>query len=1196
MKRVGMLALVIALLCSSIHLGIFTGVAEASGTSIATHYPQADVMSIEGSVGYDGVYNNDFAQRLYVGMTNEAPDFLNTRNKSAFRFKLDADKEVVAASLELYVEYVDGNPGYPLYLDVYGSPNNDLPNADGPLNAFPVIDAGASPVRYVAPTDLSGTPVVPPGGKITVNVTDIVKAYTDYSDRDITLVAVGNESSPLNGRFFIYSAEFASVSVRPKLTVTYSDNEPPIGTLSVREGMHTNSSVVTLDISASDPDAGDTVTAMRFTENLSNWPSVWENYASTNSFQLSAGDGPKTVYMQLKDNRDGISSVYSTSVYLDTSAPTGTISINSGAAFTGSRNVNLALSADDTGSGLSHMRLRNEDQPAGSGSWELYAASKSWTLSSGDGAKTVYVEFRDAAGNVSAGTINDSITLDTTPPQVTGVVNGGLYNSAVTINFNEGFATLNGANVAAAPFTVTDEGSYTVVVTDVVGNTTTLSFEIDLTAPNGTITINNGNPWSNNVNVSLTLSGLSSDTREIQISNNPASFDDHSGWLPISATVAWSLAPGDGVKTVYARFKDQAGNISAIVSDSITLLTTAPTGTVKINIGAEWSTGTSVQLSFEDLSDHIAEFQVSNLNGDWSAVGWKGIQPTDNWNLTAGDGDKTVYVRFKDEAGNIGSAVSASIKLDTTAPTGTISINDGEQWTNSLDVTLTLTMDDGIEGSGASKMRFSNDGTSWSGWEPAASRANWALLAGDGDKTVFVQFKDAAGNIGTGNIQAAIKLDQTKPTGGIQINNGAQSTQTRAVALTLSSSDGIGSGVVEMRFSEDGVVWSVWESFSGTKNWNLTGGSGTKNVHAEFRDAAGNISDPAIAAIEYRDNSGSGAGGSTGPIRSTSGSLILPVGSAGEVSLDQEIFITVPANAISKTLEINIEKVSNTNNLIVHNEVLASSVFHVQKNLPENLNKKAALTMVFNPTKVSSNETVAIFYYDEDAKAWVKIDGGKIVGDRISAEVYNFMSFAVLVVDQASGMPITSPSIDEPNENNLSDIAGHWAESTIKEAVKRGVASGYPNGIFKPDATITRAEFVMMLMNALKPASEVSALNFTDTAEIPAWSRQAVAYAVEAEIVSGYNDGSFRPFAEIARMEMAVLIAKAYGADMATVTMTGFSDDSEIPEWAKGAVLVMKQLGIVEGRGGNRFVPNETATRAEAVTMIMNLLNVKSTK
>jgi arabinogalactan endo-1,4-beta-galactosidase len=202
----------------------------------------------------------------------------------------------------------------------------------------------------------------------------------------------------------------------------------------------------------------------------------------------------------------------------------------------------------------------------------------------------------------------------------------------------------------------------------------------------------------------------------------------------------------------------------------------------------------------------------------------------------------------------------------------------------------------------------------------------------------------------------------------------------------------------------------------------------------------------------------------------------------------------------------------------------------------------------------------------------------------------------VLVVDRVSGLPIAVPSIDEPTRVNFSDITGHWAEVTIKEAVKRGVISGYPEGTFRPNATIIRAEFVTMLMNALKPTSESTTLSFSDTQMIPVWAKNSIVQSVEAGIVSGYEDGSFRPFANIKRMEMAVMIAKAYGMGMAIGDTTGFSDDSEIPDWAKGAVIVIKQLGIVEGRGNNKFVPNETATRAEAATMIMNLLQAKITK
>ncbi|XID90425.1 S-layer homology domain-containing protein [Paenibacillaceae bacterium WGS1546] len=75
-------------------------------------------------------------------------------------------------------------------------------------------------------------------------------------------------------------------------------------------------------------------------------------------------------------------------------------------------------------------------------------------------------------------------------------------------------------------------------------------------------------------------------------------------------------------------------------------------------------------------------------------------------------------------------------------------------------------------------------------------------------------------------------------------------------------------------------------------------------------------------------------------------------------------------------------------------------------------------------------------------------------------------------------------------------------------------------------------------------------------------------------IVNGYEDGSFRPDAQITRAEMASMIAKALKAPLDANAQTGFADDEDIPKWAKGAVEAIRELGIAGGRGGNQFVPN----------------------
>jgi len=121
-----------------------------------------------------------------------------------------------------------------------------------------------------------------------------------------------------------------------------------------------------------------------------------------------------------------------TTVAPDTTPPSGSISINSGANYTNSITVTLSLSCTDA-SGCAHMQFSNDNAV-----WstpEDYQASKTWTLSSGDGPKTVYVKFQDGAGNWS-GAFSDSITLQTVPPITTPSPAGGTHTSALSVTLS----------------------------------------------------------------------------------------------------------------------------------------------------------------------------------------------------------------------------------------------------------------------------------------------------------------------------------------------------------------------------------------------------------------------------------------------------------------------------------------------------------------------------------------------------------------------------------------------------------------------------------------------------------------------------------------------------------------------------------------------------------------------------------------
>ena len=127
---------------------------------------------------------------------------------------------------------------------------------------------------------------------------------------------------------------------------------------------------------------------------------------------------------------------------------------------------------------------------------------------------------------------------------------------------------------------------------------------------------------------------------------------------------------------------------------------------------------------------------------------------------------------------------AARATADTTPPTGSIVIDANRSATNSRNVTLSLAWAD-TGGSGVARMRFSNDGSTWSAYESLRATKSYSLPSGtDSHRTVRVQFIDVANNR-SATYSDYIRLDRALPTGTIVINAGAPSTMTRCVTLGL---------------------------------------------------------------------------------------------------------------------------------------------------------------------------------------------------------------------------------------------------------------------------------------------------------------------------------------------------------------------------------------------------------------------------
>ncbi|TCM98992.1 S-layer family protein [Paenibacillus sp. BK033] len=197
--------------------------------------------------------------------------------------------------------------------------------------------------------------------------------------------------------------------------------------------------------------------------------------------------------------------------------------------------------------------------------------------------------------------------------------------------------------------------------------------------------------------------------------------------------------------------------------------------------------------------------------------------------------------------------------------------------------------------------------------------------------------------------------------------------------------------------------------------------------------------------------------------------------------------------------------------------------------------------------------------------------------------------------------PTTPPPVLTPDPPaqpvGFNDIAGHWAEKLIVDGAKQGWISGFPDGSFRPDQAVTRQEFAVIVTKALglKPDAQAGSHTFSDQAEIAPFAADAVNLAYQKGLIKGYEGGSFQPNAEISRMEMAVILMRTVG-EQAVSAPTGFEDDSLIPAWAKPYVSAARESGIVNGRGNNEFMPMSTATRAEAVTMVLHLIDYNKSK
>ncbi len=321
---------------------------------------------------------------------------------------------------------------------------------------------------------------------------------------------------------------------------------------------------------------------------------------------------------------------------------------------------------------------------------------------------------------------------------------------------------------------------------------------------------------------------------------------------------------------------------------------------------------------------------------------------------------------------------------------------------------------------------------------------------------------------------------------------------------------------------------------------------------------------------------------SSGTVQEGNSSGVVSFGSAGGTLDGENATIVIPAGAFNSEIKISIAKVSDISALpITSGSKILGTVVEITADRTGEFNQPVIITLPFDKSLVDLEKNrVSICWLDETTGKWNELENVKVdaTTGTVSGGINHFTKFAVMAVEktQQEVVPVLAPVI------NLNDIKGHWAQVQIEKLITAGAISGYPDSTFKPDQTISRAEFAAVLVKAFKLEAKNGKI-FADTAEH--WAKDAIATAAACGIVSGYDAETFAPDESITREQMAVMISKA--AKLTPVESGKiFSDQEQISEWARDAVNRASGHEIISGYPDNSFQPKANATRAQAVTVI----------
>ncbi len=184
------------------------------------------------------------------------------------------------------------------------------------------------------------------------------------------------------------------------------------------------------------------------------------------------------------------------------------------------------------------------------------------------------------------------------------------------------------------------------------------------------------------------------------------------------------------------------------------------------------------------------------------------------------------------------------------------------------------------------------------------------------------------------------------------------------------------------------------------------------------------------------------------------------------------------------------------------------------------------------------------------------------------------------------------PSVEIIGKQSFADMDEYgWAKEAVEILSDKGVVSGIGNNMFNPEGTVTREQIAKMVVSVLNELDNDAKAEYGDV-DASGWAYKFIASAKKSGLMNGISDTEFAPLSAVTREDLAVILYRASLKQdkKYEVKKSGFTDFTEISEYAKEAVEYMAGAGIINGFEDGSFNPKAPATRAQAAVLIYKAL------